>query len=304
MIKTTLREIKGSLGRYLAILAIVMLGIGFFAGLKMTKPTMVDTEDEYLREQNFFDYRLLSTIGFTKEDVESLKDWTQAADVEGTLSVDALTAVEENEAVYKFHALPESINMISLTAGRMPEAANECILDASQAGEEAIGSVIRLTDDNTEDTLEMFGERTYTIVGLANSPLYLNFERGTSSIGDGRIDGFVYVPADAFDCDYLTEIYLTLQEKYSVYSDAYEDYIDATQDELEDLTEQLVQDRYDGLIADAEAEIADAQKELDDKSAEAEAELRDALKEIEDGEQEIADAEIEIADGEKEIADA
>ena len=304
MLKTTLREIKGSLGRYLAILAIVMLGIGFFAGLKMTKPTMVDTEDEYLREQNFFDYRLLSTIGFTEEDVESLKDWTQAADVEGTLSVDALTAVEENEAVYKFHALPESINMISLTAGRMPEAANECILDASQAGEEAIGSVIRITDDNTEDTLEMFGERTYTIVGLANSPLYLNFERGTSSIGDGRIDGFVYIPADAFDCDYLTEIYLTLQEKYTVYSDAYEDYIDATQDELEDLTEQLVQDRYDGLIADAEEEIADAQKELDDKSAEAETELQDALKEIEDGEQEIADAEIEIADGEQEIADA
>ena len=304
MIKTTLREIKGSLGRYLAIFAIVMLGIGFFAGLKMTKPAMVDTEDEYLRAQNFFDYRLLSSIGFTEEDVESLKNWTQAADVEGTLSVDALTAVEENERVYKFHALPESVNLISLTAGRMPEAVNECILDAAQVGEEAIGSVIRITGDNTEDTLEMFGERTYTIVGLVNSPLYLNFERGTSSIGDGRIDGFVYVPADAFDCDYLTEIYLTLRGNHTVYSDAYEDYIDATQDELEDLTEQLVQDRYDGLIADAEEEIADAQKELDDKSAEAEIELRDALKEIEDGEQEIADAEIEIADGEQEIADA
>ena len=305
MIKTTLREIKGSLGRYLAIFAIVMLGIGFFAGLKMTKPTMVDTENEYLREQNFFDYRLLSTIGFTEDDVEALKDWAQAANVEGTLSVDALTVVEENnEVVYKFHALPENINLISLTAGRMPEAANECILDASHAGEEAIGSVIRIADDNSEDTLEMFGERSYTVVGLANSPLYLNFERGTSSIGDGRIDGFVYIPADAFDCDYLTEIYLTLREKYTVYSDAYEDYIDATQDELEDLTEQLVQDRYDGLIADAEKEIADAQKELDDKSAEAETELQDALKEIEDGEKEIADAEIEIADGEQEIADA
>ena len=129
----------------------------------------------------------------------------------------------------------------------------------------------------------MFGERTYTIVGLANSPLYMNFERGTSSIGDGRIEGFVYVPAAAFGCDYLTEIYLTLRENYTVYSDAYTDYIDATQDELEDLTEQLVQDRYDGLIADAEEEIADAQKELDDKSADAETELQDALKEIEDG---------------------
>ena len=305
MIKTTLREIKGSLGRYLAIFAIVTLGIGFFAGLKVTKPAMVDTEDEYLREKNFFDYRLLSTIGFTEDDVEALQGWTEAADVEGTISVDALITIDEdNETVYKFLAMPKSVNLISLTEGRMPQTADECILDASYDGEEAIGSVIHITDDNTEDTLEMFGERTYTIVGLANSPLYMNFERGTSSIGDGRIEGFVYVPADAFDCDYLTEIYLTLQEKHTVYSDAYEDYIDATQDDLEELTEQLVQDRYDGLIADAEAEIADAQKELDDKSAEAETELRDALKEIEDGEQEIADAEIEIADGEQEIADA
>ena len=305
MLKTTLREIKGSLGRYLAIFAIVTLGIGFFAGLKMTRPAMVDTEDEYLRDQNFYDYRLLSTVGFTQDDVESLQEWSQAADVEGTLSVDALITVEEeNEAVYKFLALPENINMILLTAGRMPESADECILDASYKGGEAIGSVIQITDDNTEDTLEMFGERTYTVVGLANSPLYMNFERGTSSIGDGRIEGFVYVPAEAFDCDYLTEIYLTLREKYTVYSDEYESYIDATQDELEDLTEQLVQDRYDGLIADAQVKIDDAQKELDDKSAEAETELQDALQEIEDGEQEIADAEIEIADGEKEIADA
>ena len=305
MIKTTLREIKGSLGRYLAIFAIVMLGIGFFAGLKMTKPSMVETEDEYLQEHNFFDYRLLSTIGFTQDDVESLQGWVQAADVEGTLSVDALISTqEENEAVYKVLAMPESINLISLTEGRMPEAANECILDASHAGEGAIGSVIHIADDNTEDTLEMFAERSYTVVGLVNSPLYMNFERGTSSIGDGRIEGFIYVPAEAFDCDYLTEIYLTLREKYFVYSDEYEDYINATQDELEDLTGQLVQDRYDGLIADAEEELADAQKELDDKSAEAEAELRDALKEIEDGEQEVADAEIEISDGEQEIADA
>ena len=125
MIKTTLREIKGSLGRYLAIFAIVMLGIGFFAGLKMTRPSMVETEDEYLREQNFYDYRLLSTIGFTKEDVESIKEWTQAADVEGTISVDALCYVEEeNEDVYKFLALPEIINMIVLTMVRMPEYAD------------------------------------------------------------------------------------------------------------------------------------------------------------------------------------
>ena len=107
MIKTTLREIKGSLGRYLAIFAIVTLGIGFFAGLKITKPAMIDTEDEYLREKNFFDYRLLSTIGFTEDDVEALQYWAEAADAEGTISVDALITIDEdNETVYMFLDMP------------------------------------------------------------------------------------------------------------------------------------------------------------------------------------------------------
>ena len=305
MLKTTLREIKGSLGRYMAILAIVMLGVGFFSGLKVTKPAMTETMDGYLRDCDFFDYRLLSTIGFTEEDVESLREWQQAEDVEGTLSVDALAVVgSDNAAVLKFHALPENINRLTLTAGRMPEAPDECILDAFQAGTEAIGSVVRVTDDNSDDTLEMFKERQYTVVGLADSPLYLNFERGTSSIGDGRVTAFVYIPKASFDCDYLSEIYLTLRGDHMIYSDAYNDMIDAAQDELEDMTGELVRKRYDGLIADAEAELADAQKELDDKKAEAEKELGDALKEIEDGEKEIADGEKEIEDGEKALTDA
>lgn len=305
MLKTTLREIKGSLGRYMAILAIVMLGVGFFSGLKVTKPAMTETMDSYLRDCDFFDYRLLSTIGFTEENVESLREWQQAEDVEGTLSVDALAVVgSDNAAVLKFHALPENINRLTLTAGRMPEAPDECILDAFQAGTEAIGSVVRVTDDNSDDTLEMFKERQYTVVGLADSPLYLNFERGTSSIGDGRVTAFVYIPKASFDCDYLSEIYLTLRGDHMIYSDAYNDMIDAAQGELEDMTGELVRKRYDGLIADAEAELADAQKELDDKKAEAEKELGDALKEIEDGEKEIADGEKEIEDGEKALADA
>ena len=305
MLKTTLREIKGSLGRYMAILAIVMLGVGFFSGLKVTKPAMTETMDGYLRDCDFFDYRLLSTIGFTEEDVESLREWQQAEDVEGTLSVDALAVVgSDNAAVLKFHALPENINRLTLTAGRMPEAPDECILDAFQAGTEAVGSVVRVTDDNSDDTLEMFKERQYTVVGLADSPLYLNFERGTSSIGDGRVTAFVYIPKASFDCDYLSEIYLTLRGDHMIYSDAYNDMIDAAQDELEEMTGELVRKRYDGLIADAEAELADAQKELDDKKAEAEKELGDALKEIEDGEKEIADGEKEIEDGEKALADA
>lgn len=305
MIKTTIREIKASFGRYLAILAIVMLGVGLFAGLKITKPAMIATENAYLREQNFFDFRLLSTIGFTDDDVEKLSQMDDAADVEGTISLDALCMIKEgNEAVYKIHAVPDKINKVVLTAGRMPRTTDECVLDSTQFTEEVIGSTFTVTDSNDEDTLEMFQNRTYTIVGLVQSPYYMNFERGTTSIGDGRVAAFVYVPKESFDSEYLTEVFLTLKEKYDVYTDEYEDYIDAVQDRVEEKTEEVVAQRYQSLIDEAQEKIDDAQTELDDKSAEAEEELDKAWQDILDGEEEITEHEQEIADGKEQIAEA
>ena len=305
MIKTTIREIKASFGRYLAILAIVMLGVGLFAGLKITKPAMIATENAYLREQNFFDFRLLSTIGFTDDDVEKLSQMDEVADIEGTISLDALCRIGEgNESAYKIHALPDTVNKIVLTAGRMPQSEDECVLDSAQYTEEVIGSALTVTDNNDEDTLEMFKGRTYTVVGLVQSPYYINFERGTTSIGDGRITAFVYVPKDSFDSEYLTEVFLTLQEKYDVYTDEYEDYIDAVQDSVEEKTEEVVDERYQELIDEAQEKIDDAQTELDDKSAEAEEELDRAWQDILDGEAEIADHEQEIEDGKEQIAEA
>ncbi|MDD6811154.1 MAG: FtsX-like permease family protein [Lachnospiraceae bacterium] len=305
MIKTTIREIRQSLGRYLAILAIVMLGVAFFAGLKVTKPAMIATLNQYLQEQNFFDYRLLSTIGFTEEDVEKLAQMEGVADIEGTISLDALCSVDDgDEVVYKIHAIPEKINKIVVTAGRMPEKAGECLVDSALFDESIIGSTVSVTQNNEEDTLDMFGKRTFTVVGLARSPYYINFERGTTSIGNGKVNGYIYVPFDTFDSEYMTEVFLTMTEKYDIFTQEYEDYIDATQDGVEEKTEAVVQERYQELLSEAQEKIDDAQAELDDKTAEAEEELASALEEIKNGEQEIAEHEKEIADGKTEIQNA
>ena len=305
MIKMTIREIKGSLGRYLAILAIVTLGVGLYSGLKITKPAMILVENTYLREQNFFDFRLLSTIGFTQEDVDAFAGQEEVEYVEGSISVDVFCGIDdESDAVYKLHALPETINQVVLTAGRMPDQADECVLDSQQFDESVIGSVLTVSDSNEEDTLDLFRNRAYKVVGLVRSPYYMNFERGTTSIGEGRITAFGYVPMDSFDSEYLTEIFLTLKEKHCVYTEEYYNYIESLEEEIENKTEEVVQNRYQGLIDEAQEKIDDAQKELDDKSAEAEEELDKALQDIQDGEKEIADHEQEIADGRKKIADA
>lgn len=304
MRKSTIREIKGSFGRYIAILAIVMLGVGLFSGLKATTPAMIATENTYLTKQNFFDFRLLSTIGFETGDVEKLKEMEEVEDAEGALSADALCSFGDgNESVYKIHSVPETINRVVVTAGRMPEREDECLLDAARYGEDALGLQLTVTDNNGEDTLEMFGNRTFTAVGIVRSPYYINFERGTSSIGDGTVTGFVYVPKEAFDCDYLTEIYVTAKQKYDVYTDEYDNYIDTLSEKMEKKTEELAMARYEELLAEGWEKIEDAQTKLDEKTAEAEEELADGWQKILDGEQEMLDGEQEIHDGEQKILD-
>ena len=151
IIKMTWRSIKKSLGRYMALLLIVALSAGFFAGLKLTKDAMVNTGDKYLAEQNFYDFRLLSTLGFSKEDVSAFSDMEGVEYAEGMMSVDAIIEYEEANKEFKLMSIPEYINLVSLTAGRMPEHENECLADADKYTEEDIGTVVQLATENGED---------------------------------------------------------------------------------------------------------------------------------------------------------
>ena len=193
LVYTTLREIKGSLSRYLAILAIIALGVAFFTGLKVTKTAMIETLDQYMKKYEFFDVRLLSTIGFNEGDLEELRRIKEVRQVEGAISIDAFGANKEgSELPFRIHTLTKNINQLQVREGRLPESEEECVLDASMKGYE-IGDTITISDSNTKDTLEMFKNKTYTIVGKVQSPLYINFERGNTTLPGGNINGFFYV---------------------------------------------------------------------------------------------------------------
>ena len=190
-------------------------------------------------------------MGFSKESVDKLKDLEEIADVEGAVSVDAICSM--GNPMTFINSTQFLKNQPGSAHGRTDAAnAGECLLDSALYGEAALGSQIIVTDDNEDDTLEMFHNRTFTAVGIVRTPYYINFERGTTSIGDGRIAAFLYVPREAFDCDYLTEIYVTASEKYDVYTDEYEDYIDAITDGVEEETELLAWGRYEELLVTAQ----------------------------------------------------
>lgn len=257
-IKNILRTIGKSKGRYFAIMAIIALGVGFFTGVKVTKPAMLSCANEYYQEHNFYDYKLLSTYGFTEEELEKLQEYPEIVTAEGSYSVDFLfMSSDDKEAALKCMSLTEGINTVELKAGRLPEADNECVLDASKIdttsfGEELIGTKVVIADSNIDTTKESFKYKEYTVVGLVYSPLYLSFERGTTTLGSGKLEGFMYILPEGFNMEYYTEIYAKCQMEYDIYEEEYEDFI-----------KELTPDIEAELLANATARYNDLLEEID-----------------------------------------
>lgn len=252
-------------------MAIIALGVGFFAGLKVTKPGMVQTGNTYMREYSLYDFRLISTYGFDDAEVEKLKNHAQVLVAEGSYYQDFIYMNEQgDEVVMKANSVTEGVNELELCAGRMPEADNECVLDAYQfKGQDMIGRQITIHESNTGETKDSFRYDAYTVVGMVNSPLYINIERGTTTLGSGRVGGFMYIPIDGFSFEYYKEMYLKCQDTYDIYTDEYEDYIDALSSALEDDLQEVVQERYDRLLEEADAAyneaVEDARREVTDE---------------------------------------
>ena len=322
LLRSLLRTIRSTFGRFLAIFAIIALGVGFFIGLRVTHDSMLRTADNYLTDLLLYDFRLVSTLGLTEEDEKYFADQPGVLLSEGSVSTDALFNGESgSEDVLHIHTLLSDVNLVDLVKGRLPVSDDEIVLDAMYAKPSRIGKTISLADSNEEDTLDMFSQKTFRIVGIVNASYYLNFERGSTSLGAGKTAGYGYVLPGAFDTDYYTEIYLRLKDMPEAGTNAYDDASDEAEERLKPLLEARGDIRYASLKDEANEKIADAQAEIDDgwaqiadgkkeiadaekKLADADQELKDARKELDDGWAELKDAEVELADAKKELDDA
>ncbi len=306
IIKLTKREIRSSLGRYLAIFAIIALGAGLFVGLRLSRPDFLETYNNYTNKTNFYDFRLVSTLGLTDEDIAEVKKMDGVKLAEGAVGADFLfNTADEDNLIMMAQSIPENVNQIKLKAGRMPEKANECLADPDMYSKDDIGSTIKLSKDNSEQTFDTFAYDEYTIVGLADSVLYINMERGSSTLGNGSVKGYIYIPMDGFSTDYYTDIYVCVESEGYVYSDEYEQSTQKYVDGLEKFMSERAVIRRDAIIDDAMSQLDDAKKQYEDgktqydaakaeydagyaeyvqKKSDTEAQLEQARKEIENAE--------------------
>ena len=313
MRKNLQRSILRSFGRYIAIVAIIALGTAMFVGLRQTKVDMVATGQSFTDKQNMFDLRLINTLGWSKDQVDQVAQLDGVVDAEGVYYTDLIVYFDEEddeESVYRFYSLPETVNQVALRGGRMPEKPNECLADGFQFGENALGRQVTIADTNGEDTLEGLHYRTFTVVGYVATPLYIDMTRGSTNVGSGSLSSYFYVPEDAFNVDYYTEIHVTIPGDYTLYTDTYDRAMESAAEALEPRLEPLGKDRYRLVMQEAEEayqeglrEYEDGLKEFEEGKLEAEQELEDAYQQLLDAEKQLANAEAQIASGERQIAE-
>ena len=306
------QSILKSIGRYIAIMAIIALGSSLFVGLLMTKSDMVATGQVYTDKQNMFDLRLVNSYGWAEEQLEQVKQLDGIVDAEGVFYTDLIArwGQDAEDQVYRFYTIPETVNRIVLLGGRMPEAPNECLSDGYHVDDSILGTKVILSDTNEEDALETANCDAYTVVGYISTPLYMDMNRGTTSVGSGSIANYFYVPKDAFDADYYTEIHVTMPGEWKIYSKEYNDAMDMLAEELEPLVEPMAWERLEQVRRDAEEaysegyqEYLDGEEEYREGKLEGENKLHEAFLELKDGEKELEDARKQLTDGEQQIAD-
>lgn len=320
--KDAAMEIKNTYKRFLSIMLIVLLGVGFFVGIKAASPDMKITLDKYFDDQNGMDIQVISTLGLTNSDKESLEKIEGVEKVETSYQLDAILNSGDEEVVVKLETMPTDINKLVIEEGRLPENNNECVVETrflNLTGHK-IGDTVEVITDKIQDDgneKDALKENKLTIVGTVSSPLYISEERGSTKLGSGVIDYYMYIANDNINSEIYTNAYITVAgaKELRSYEDEYDESIEKVKTEIENIAEDRKEERYNEIYDKANSKIEDAQKELDDEKEKAEKELDDAEKKLEDakdkleaGERELnnnwATADSEFADAREQLEDA
>ena len=310
------------MGRFVSIFFIVALGVAFYSGIRASEPSMRFTADQYFDDSKLMDLKVMGTMGLTKADIKAIGKVSGIEAVEGGYSKDVLCPVGDNEKVVHMLSMQKNFNQVSVVEGRLPEKAGECLVDEDFLSytDLKVGDTVTFHSGDGEALTDSLVTDTYKIVGIGNSPLYISFGRGSSTIGTGEISGFVVVDKASFDMDVYTEAYVKVSgaEEKTAFTDEYNNLSDAAKEAVSAIEEERCAARKQEIVDEANEKLADSEKTVNEKSQELEnakkelesgkskaaEELEKAKQQLTDGEAELADAKQQIADGETQLADA
>lgn len=255
LFKNNIKEISKTRRRFISILIMAFLGVGFYSGLNASSPDMLESLDNYMNDSNMYDIQVISTLGLTEDDVIAINQINEISGAYGLQTKESLSKIESKEKVCKIIEYNDNINRPNISEGRLPKDTNECLIDSRFMINEEINNligkeIILENEDINENGTEVLTQKAFTIVGIAESPLYISGERGNTSIGNGNINYYIYTKDDVINLDYYTEICATVKNanKYVTGSKEYLDLISQAKEKIEEIKSEREQARYQELI--------------------------------------------------------
>ena len=306
--KDILRTIRGNLKRFVAIVVITILGTAMFSGLKAGCDDLRTAADDFYDSQQLFDMRVLSTLGITQDDVDTLAGIEGVAHAEGGYAETAHVKVAGERASVDVKALSDSgINEPYLVEGELPDSAGEVAVTRGYLKDSgaAIGDTLTI-EDAEDETNEVFERRDYTIVGAVIDPMEVNNAEGSMSFRAASSSDYAFfVTQDDVVADTFTVAYVRLvgADEVLCYSDEYDDIVSQVTDRIDAVSDERAQARTDEVIGDALEQVEDGEREARESFDEAERAFADGQKEIDDGRAELADGQAELDSGRQELID-
>ncbi|MBE6734542.1 MAG: FtsX-like permease family protein [Ruminococcaceae bacterium] len=322
LFKNILRDINKTKARFVSIMLIILLGVGFLVGISSTAPSMYAVADKYYKDTNLMDLCLISTVGFTEKDIAAVKRTPGVEDVMPSYFADVLLKGESDKVV-RLYAVPEAykgnsiINEITLKEGRLPENEKEILVDSSGFNNITVGSQVSFdSPDKTKGLSDTLKEETFTVVGVVDSPMYISFERGVTNVGSGKISAYMMVLPESFATPRYTQLFVTGEDtkNFEPYSPEYESARDDLKENLEKTAEMRKDAFSEEMVASAQASLDEAKLTFENEKQKAEKELADAQNKIDEGratfilevqsaEKKLSDAKVQIDTGRTELAD-
>ena len=317
--KEFVMEIKKTLGRFISIFFIVMLGVAFYSGIRSSEPSMRISGDKYFDDSELMDIKVMGTMGLSEEDIRSMEQVDGIERVEGGYSKDVLCPTGDTEKVVHVMSMQDTFNKINVVEGRLPVKEGECLIDEDflQHKKFKIGDRITFKSGDDQPLSDSLATDTYTVVGIGNSPLYISFSRGSSMIGNGEVSGFIAVDKSSFNMDVYTEAYARVEDSFdtTVFTDEYDDLTVEAKDALEKIKDERCEARREEIVGgpgkeleDAKEQIADEEQRLEDAKTElntakttAQKELDAAKDKMQQGENKLNESKNQIQQGEAQI---
>ena len=333
----TIRTVRGTLKRFVALAVICALGATMLVGLRASCLDLRHSADEFFDAQRLFDIRVQSTLGLTDEDVDALAGLEGVSVAEGGWSETVYTTVGSGSAKAEVRALSgKGLNEPLVLEGALPEGADEVAVtrryaqeagvgigdvvsfrseaDASGDAEAGGGEVADAADTDSEDDIAVdvdvdtdadasdttiFARKEYKISAIVLDPQDVNAGEGTMSFrSSGGAQYTFFVTDDNVETDVYTVVYLSVSGAEAPL--CYSGEYESTVDAVKQRVEGVREERQ---AARAQGIRDDANATIDDAEATANEKIADGQKEIDDAQAELDDGAQQIADGKKELAD-